>query len=228
MSEEEKIEWAKTHTWKPRTRLKDNTLVTAKKTRAKQQIKERLKRRKEYANPEIRARKFGDDYNARIRYLYQHNAEFRELKRYRVAIRSFRLRRPQYEAWTDKYYKQYKGRMQDKASIFKLEGTENYVYGFTLKDLIPYSPVGKIILARFISELILPPPKYSGYKWKNNKALNKNVEQFYLVSEIEEFLNVFAKYRKKFTDVSTEQQKLFIKKQLWKLMLNARKNFDNE
>lgn len=226
MTEEERVEWAKNHKQIPRTKVSFNTIVTSSKAKAKARMYGREHRKADYYDPEKRKKQWGDDYNARIRYLYQHNEEFRELKKYRVRYRLFRKRKYEYHAWIHTYKQKYKDKMQTHASIFRLENSENYVYGFTIKDLIPYSPVKKGLIDSLISNHILPAPKYSGYKYVKDKW-SKTTEQFYLVSEIEAYLNIFARYKKKFELVHTEQQRLFLKKEFWTKMIQAREEFDN-
>lgn len=228
MTEEEKIEWAKTHTWTPRQRsVHDKVIASTKRSNAKSRVKTQISNAKAYANPEQRKKHWGDEYNARIRYLYQHNEEFRELKKFRVSFRLFQKRKYQYDAWTVKYYTTYKNKMQDNAQTFRIEGTQNFMHGYTLKDLKSYSPVGQSLLTMFISQNILPAPKYRGHKFVKDK-ISEDVEEFYLVQEVEELLNVFARYRKKFGLVKTDEQKAFLKKQFWTRMRKVRENFDND
>lgn len=229
MSEEEKIEWATNHVAKSRVKVNDGALATSKRNKARKRLVDRERKKAEYSNVEIRKRKFGDEYNAKLRYLYKYNEEFRELKKYRVAFRSFQSKRHLYEAWTIKYYAQYKGKMTEKASTFRIEGTQNYIYGFTINDLVTYSPIKKVLITNFINENIIPAPKYRGHKWSNKtKKFNEHVEEFYLVEEIEEYLNIFARYKKKYTLVKHKEQKLFLKKNFWTKMQEVRNKFDND
>lgn len=229
MTEEEKVEWAKTYTWQSRTKVTPGADATSGKKKIQQRVTQRIKDQQLYYDPVKREKKFGEKYNARLRYLYQHNEAFRELKKYRVAFRDFQRRRDAYEAWTVKYYAKYKDKMVDHASTFKLEGTENFVHGFTMSDLVTFSPAKKALMSSLLADNIFPAPKYRGFKWnERTKKFNDTVDEFYLVSEVEAYLNVFARYRKKFTMVKTEEQKLFLKKNFWKTMINARDKFDNE
>lgn len=227
MTEEERIEWAKNHTWTSRRKITENILASSNKKTIRTIVDNRIRRKEHYYDPEKRKKGWGDAYNARNRYLYQHNEEFRELKKFRVAFRNFQKRKYQYEAWTHKYYQEYKGKMESKASIFKIEGTENYLYGFTLKDLEAYSPVKMALLQRFVTQNILPTPKYRGYKHSDKKPSDK-VEEFYLVSEVEAYLSIFAKYKKKYGQVKSKEQELYLKKCFWKEMIKARETFDND
>ena len=226
MTEEERIEWAKNY---KRTEIKkatENVLASSGKALAKARLVGRENNRKRYANPELRAKYYGDKQNAKTRYLYQHNEEFRELKKFRVAFRKFRNKKYEYDGWVTKYYAQYKDKMDTHASTFKLEGTQNYVHGLTLKDLSKFSPISLALMKSFITQGIFPAPKYRGYK-HTDKGLSKEVEEFYLVSEVEAYLNIFARYRKKFSLVKSDEQKLYLKKNFWTQMKKARENFDN-
>lgn len=228
MTEDERIEWAKNHTWTPRNRQTHNKVIpSSNRKNAKKRVLGILTQERRYSDPEIRARIWGDDYNARIRYLYQHNEEFRELKKFRVMMRNFQKKRYQYDAWSVKYYNQYKNKMESSASVFRLENSYNFVNGFTIKDLKPFLPMGPTLFQRLIDQNIIPEPKYRGHKYIKD-TFSSEVENFYLASEVEELLNVFARYRKKFLEVKSDEQKAYLKKQFWTRIEKVRENFDND
>lgn len=225
MTEEEKVAWAKSHTWEPRKRYRGNNLALANKKLAKKIISARLQDQKNYHSGDKKY--WGDDYNARIRYLYQHNEEFRELKKYRVYLRRFRMKRDQYDGWTHKYYQEYKQKMESKAQVFKIEGTQNFMYGFTIKELCKYSPFNPSLTKSLLTRGLFPAPKYRGHLFHKDKS-SEEVHEFYLVSEVEAYLNIFARYRKRAINIANKEQELYLKKQLWEEMLKARKEFDND
>lgn len=226
MTEEERVEWAKTFEQPSGIKRPARAVATTKRDKAYKRAVNNASRRKDYYNPEKRKISWGDDYNARIRYLYQYNETFRELKKYRVYIRLFRNKRNEYDSWRRKYENYYKNNLVDYASIFKLEGTENYVHGFTLNDLAKVSPAKKALLTIFLTQHVLPAPTYRGYKYKETK-LSNTVEEFYLLNEIAAYLRIFYKYRAKFDKVHKPDQKLYLKKQFWTEMIKARKEFDD-
>jgi hypothetical protein len=225
MTEEEKIEWAKNYTWKPRKRANPGSLTRSSRSKIIKKSFYKAKDEKRYNDPERRAKTFGAAYNERIRYLYTYNKKYNELKKFRIAYRLYKNKRNTYNGWRHTYYQEYKGRLSEYASTFKLEGQELYLLGFSLSDLAKYAPFSFRLLRAFIDIELFPVAKYVGYKFKQKK-MNSETETFYLVSEVEEFLSVCASFEAKYKQVKDSNEK-YLKKQLWTRMLKARKEFDD-
>jgi hypothetical protein len=225
MTDEELAEWAKNYKEPTRTVTTPRSLARNKKKKARLKASDAIASRKLYRNPENKKKIWGDEYNRRNRFLYHHNPEWRALKLYRDRFARFQKKRYLYDNWSVKYYTEYKDSMRDRAQTFKLEGTENYVLGFTVKELIKYSPIKKALLDSLYEANIVPPPKYRGYVF-NDKSISKEPVEFYLVSEVESYLNVLAIYRKKYKVIHKEEQQAYLKGKFWTAMLKDRKKFD--
>lgn len=224
MTEEEALEWAKNFKQPVKKKSTARSEARLGKVKAKKRIREKVIQAKRYANPEIRERIFGEKYNERARFLYKHNPEYKANRDYINKMYFFRKRRYEYDAWIVEYYKNYKGKMSEKAQTFRLSD-DNYLLGFTVKELIKYSPIKKGLLQAFFDSNILPEPTYKGRVFKAKK-ISESEESFYLVGEVEAYLNILAKYRKKFGLVKTNEQKAFLKRQFWTELLKIRKEFD--
>jgi hypothetical protein len=225
MTEEEKVEWAKTYVQPVRSRPGDAVQIQHKKKRARRKAIDKARVAKYYSDAETKERIWGAHYNERLRYLYTYNEDYRNLHSSRAAFSNFRSRRLQYQAWIIRYYQKYKGKMPELAQTYRLPDSENFVLGFTEKDMVKYSPIGTKLFEILRKENIIPPPKYHGYRFKAKK-IGGELEPFYLVSECEAYLNVWARYKKKFGNVTTEQQKAWLTKEFWSVIQEARKEFD--
>ncbi len=224
MTEEERLEWAKNFVQPvcKKGTIRSDTRMGKKKATIR--IRDQIRKAKDYAKPEIRAKQYGEAYNERARFLYKHNPAYKANRDYINQMYFFRKRKYEYDAWIVKYYKEYKGQMIDKAQTFKLSD-DNFVHGYTVKELIKYSPIKKGLLQAFFDSNILPEPTYKGKVFKAKK-ISDTEEPFYLVGEVEAYLNILARYRKKFGSVKTDEQKAFLKRQFWTELLRIRKEFD--
>lgn len=221
MTDEEKIEWAKNHRPKPRTRNKGNNDASTKRKNLKRKVKDRIKIAKDYADPEKRKRIWGSTYAEKRKLLYQYNPDFRAMHNYQSMCNALTNNRERYDLWSKKYYANRKGKVSEVAQTFQLTGTFNYMHGMTVTELAKHLPFSKSILQTLITEGIMPEPHFTGKRYHRDKFLEEP-EPFYNVLEVEAILNIFARARKRFFEFRTDTQKAYVQKLLWTELLQIR------
>lgn len=225
-TEEEWKVWAENFKPKSITERKPEHEARLKKRKAKVALYDKERKRKEYqARKETNHKSWGDKYNAKRRYLSKYNEEYRERLAQEFQRREYKKNTQRYSYWVNKYRKIYKNKLKDFANTYKIS-EDVYVLGFSKSQMQVIGPLIAGYYNNFERELLWPPMKYEGYKFKNKKISSK-LEPFYLLTEAVAYFSVFDKHKTKI-GVYTEEKKAFLKKQFWEEMIQARKDFENE
>jgi hypothetical protein len=225
-TEEEWKIWAENFKPKSITERRPEHESRLKKDKAKIALKDRERKKIEYANRKVTGHKsWGTKYNAKRRYLAKYNSEYRARKEREQKLKIYKHNRLKYDSWVNNYRKNIKNRLDTYADIYKI-GDNVYVHGFSRPKLLKFSPFSYPTFNKLFNEEAFPEPTYTGYQFKNNK-ISPTPTKFYLLTEVIAFLGVLDKNRKrikKYSDVNIA----FLQKKFWTEMLEARKEFENE
>ena len=226
-TEEEWILWAQ-H-FKPKklpTKIKRISHETLRqKTRAKQTLNDKERKRKAYKKrDEVDYKSWGKKYNMKRAYLAKYNKAWADNAKETRERTAYRKRMAKYDSWVNSYKMYYNTRLSEIAHTYKIS-EDKYVYGFTLTQLRQMNPYSLPIFNKLLNENIIPLPVYEAYRFKDDK-ISKKLEKFYLLEEAKVFFNTFKTHKVKLGNIDTDEKRLFLKKKLWEGMLNARKEFD--
>jgi hypothetical protein len=225
-TEEEWKLWAENFKPKSITERKAEHDTLLKKKKAATILFDQARKKREYRNRKQTGHKsWGRKYNEKRKYLYKYNKEWQEKISDSVMIYEYKKTQTRYNTWVNRYRKNYKNRLDEYASTFKI-GENVYVYGFTVQQLRKIGPSSMNTFKMFQDENIFPEPIYEGLQFQKNK-LSKKPVKFYVLTEVIEYMSVFDKNRGRISWY-TEDKKAYLKKKLWEGMLQARKEFDDE
>jgi hypothetical protein len=225
-TEEEWILWAKNFKPKKLPSRKNSNEQLLNTKRAKRRLVEKEVKRKAYKNKENYL-SWGRKYNLKRAYLHKYNVEWSENEKRTNQLVLYRQALKKYDSWIKKYKSTYKTKLEDYARTYKISDNE-YVYGFTLNDLISIGPFGRKKFKSLLEDTVIPEPIYEGYLFKKNR-LAKVKSKFYLLTESKAFFDECEKNKRRVGYIDdNNDKKLYLKKKIWLAMLQMREEFNND
>lgn len=213
MTEEEKIEWAKNHSMTTKRRTSLRSAAQLKAERLRHLYTDSKKQRRRYIKNKDAV--WTETQREKARLLYRHNPEMKERRLYAKAMREYRKRFKDDDAWLEKYRRVYKPNLADYAETYVVkDGYEEYQLGFSLGALIKLMPIGKAIVNRLVEKDVIPLPLRQGYRL-DNKTVSTIETLYYTLEEAIIILDIWQSYWRKARRVDDNDKELWLKKRFW-------------